>query len=183
MPDVAVSTLPHNWALAAFLLGVLGLCAFMLLVSSILGSRAWGRSKNEPFESGIVSTGDTRLRFSAKFYLVAMLFVIFDVEARSEEHTSELQSRENIVCRLFIVISIPSYITDFPYPSLFRSLCVLGLCDLMLLVTSLLGSRAWGRSKNEPFESGIVSTGDTRLRFSAKFYLVAMLFVIFDVEA
>ncbi|MCO5787649.1 NADH-quinone oxidoreductase subunit A [Pseudomonas sp. G11-1] len=80
MPD-AVSTQPHNWALAAFLLGVLGLCAFMLLVSSILGSRAWGRSKNEPFESGIVSTGDTRLRFSAKFYLVAMLFVIFDVEA------------------------------------------------------------------------------------------------------
>ncbi|WP_185268813.1 NADH-quinone oxidoreductase subunit A [Halopseudomonas xiamenensis] len=80
MPD-AVSTLPHNWALAAFLLGVLGLCAFMLLVSSVLGSKAWGRSKNEPFESGIVSTGDTRLRFSAKFYLVAMLFVIFDVEA------------------------------------------------------------------------------------------------------
>ena len=80
MPD-AVSTLPHNWALAAFLLGVLGLCAFMLLLSSILGSKAWGRSNNEPFESGIVSTGDTRLRFSAKFYLVAMLFVIFDVEA------------------------------------------------------------------------------------------------------
>jgi len=81
MPDAAVSTLSHNWALAAFLLGVLGLCAFMLLVSSVLGSKAWGRSKNEPFESGIVSTGDTRLRFSAKFYLVAMLFVIFDVEA------------------------------------------------------------------------------------------------------
>lgn len=80
MPDAA-STLPHNWALAVFLLGVLGLCAFMLLVSSVLGSKAWGRSKNEPFESGIVSTGDTRLRFSAKFYLVAMLFVIFDVEA------------------------------------------------------------------------------------------------------
>src|SRR5690606_18185739 len=81
MPDAAVSTLSHNWALAVFLLGVLGLCAFMLLLSSVLGSRAWGRSKNEPFESGIVSTGDTRLRFSAKFYLVAMLFVIFDVEA------------------------------------------------------------------------------------------------------
>ncbi|WP_193075794.1 NADH-quinone oxidoreductase subunit A [Pseudomonas sp. FME51] len=81
MSDAAVSSLPHNWALAAFLLGVLGLCAFMLLLSSILGSKAWGRSKNEPFESGIVSTGDARLRFSAKFYLVAMLFVIFDVEA------------------------------------------------------------------------------------------------------
>ena len=81
MPDAAVTTLSHNWALAIFLLGVLGLCAFMLLLSSVLGSRSWGRSKNEPFESGIVGTGDTRLRFSAKFYLVAMLFVIFDIEA------------------------------------------------------------------------------------------------------
>lgn len=80
MPD-AVSSLSHNWGLAVFLLGVVGLCAFMLGVSSLLGSKAWGRSKNEPFESGIVSTGSARLRFSAKFYLVAMLFVIFDVEA------------------------------------------------------------------------------------------------------
>lgn len=47
----------------------------------LLGSKAFGRSKNEPFESGIVPTGGARLRLSAKFYLVAMLFVIFDVEA------------------------------------------------------------------------------------------------------
>ena len=53
----------------------------MLGVSSLLGGKAWGRSKEEPFESGIVPTGSARLRFSAKFYLVAMLFVIFDVEA------------------------------------------------------------------------------------------------------
>jgi NADH-quinone oxidoreductase subunit A len=41
----------------------------------------WGRAKNEPFESGVVGQGGARLRFSAKFYLVAMFFVIFDVEA------------------------------------------------------------------------------------------------------
>jgi NADH-quinone oxidoreductase subunit A len=75
------ASLSHNWAFAIFLLGVFGLCAFMLGASSLLGSKAWGRSKNEPFESGIVSTGSSRLRLSAKFYLVAMLFVIFDVEA------------------------------------------------------------------------------------------------------
>ena len=75
------ANLPHNWAFAIFLLGVFGLCAFMLGASSLLGSKAWGRSKNDPFESGIVSTGSSRLRLSAKFYLVAMLFVIFDVEA------------------------------------------------------------------------------------------------------
>lgn len=80
MADVG-SSLPHNWGLVVFLLGVCALCLFMLGVSSLLGSKAWGRSKNEPFESGIVPTGSARLRLSAKFYLVAMLFVIFDVEA------------------------------------------------------------------------------------------------------
>ena len=76
-----ISLLTHNWSFAVFLLGVVGLIAFMLGVSSLLGSKAVGRSKNDPFESGIVPTGGARLRLSAKFYLVAMLFVIFDVEA------------------------------------------------------------------------------------------------------
>ena len=77
----ASTLLTHNWGFAVFLLGVFALIAFMLGVSSLLGSKAWGRSKNEPFESGMLPTGTARLRFSAKFYLVAMLFVIFDVEA------------------------------------------------------------------------------------------------------
>ncbi|CAE6919652.1 MULTISPECIES: NADH-quinone oxidoreductase subunit A [Pseudomonas] len=76
-----VLSVSHNWAFAVFILGVFGLIAFMLGLSSLLGSRAWGRSKNEPFESGMLPTGSARLRLSAKFYLVAMLFVIFDVEA------------------------------------------------------------------------------------------------------
>jgi NADH-quinone oxidoreductase subunit A len=80
MPE-ATGLMAHNWGFAIFLLGVVGLCAFMLGVSSLLGSKAWGRSKNEPFESGMLPTGGARLRLSAKFYLVAMLFVIFDIEA------------------------------------------------------------------------------------------------------
>ncbi|AYC33115.1 NADH-quinone oxidoreductase subunit A [Pseudomonas cavernae] len=81
MTAETIATVSHNWGFAIFLLGVVGLCAFMLGVSSLLGSKAWGRSKNEPFESGMLPTGSARLRLSAKFYLVAMLFVIFDVEA------------------------------------------------------------------------------------------------------
>src|SRR5438045_2947442 len=73
MPE-ATGLMAHNWGFAIFLLGVVGLCAFMLGVSSLLGSKAWGRSKNEPFESGMLPTGGARLRLSAKFYLVAMLF-------------------------------------------------------------------------------------------------------------
>ena len=81
MMSEATNLLSHNWGFAFFLLGVFGLIGFMLGVSSLLGSKAFGRSKNEPFESGMLPTGGARLRLSAKFYLVAMLFVIFDVEA------------------------------------------------------------------------------------------------------
>jgi NADH-quinone oxidoreductase subunit A len=76
-----VATLAHNWSFGIFLLGVGGLCCFMLGASYLLGGRDWGRAKNDPFESGVVSQGGARLRLSAKFYLVAMFFVIFDVEA------------------------------------------------------------------------------------------------------
>lgn len=56
-------------------------CFFMLFISSILGGKSFSRYKHTPFESGIESVGDTCLNFSIKFYLVAMFFVIFDVEA------------------------------------------------------------------------------------------------------
>jgi len=76
-----VATLAYDWSFAIYLLAVAGLSALMLGVSYVLGGRDWGRAKNEPFESGVVSLGSARLRLSAKFYLVAMFFVIFDVEA------------------------------------------------------------------------------------------------------
>ncbi|MBG0752107.1 NADH-quinone oxidoreductase subunit A [Pectobacterium carotovorum subsp. carotovorum PCCS1] len=53
----------------------------MLTGGFLLGGRARARAKNVPYESGIDSVGSARLRLSAKFYLVAMFFVIFDVEA------------------------------------------------------------------------------------------------------
>jgi NADH-quinone oxidoreductase subunit A len=54
--------------------------AGMLVLSYLLGQRHQERATGEPYESGIVSTGSAQLRFSAKFYLIAMLFVIFDLE-------------------------------------------------------------------------------------------------------
>ncbi|MGH8455498.1 MAG: NADH-quinone oxidoreductase subunit A [Stenotrophobium sp.] len=53
----------------------------MLGASWVLGGRDWGRAKGEQFESGVVGVGTARLKLSAKFYLVAMFFVIFDVES------------------------------------------------------------------------------------------------------
>jgi len=74
-------SMAEYWATGFFILAVLGLCAFMVGASSLLGGRSHGLSKSLPFESGIVGAGSARQRFSVKFYLVAMLFVIFDIEA------------------------------------------------------------------------------------------------------
>jgi NADH-quinone oxidoreductase subunit A len=52
----------------------------ILTLSHFLGGRHQERATGEPYEGGILSTGSARLRFSAQFYLIAMLFVIFDVE-------------------------------------------------------------------------------------------------------
>lgn len=71
----------QNWSFAIFVLAVCGIAAFMLALSHVLGGRSHGNARDEPFESGIVSVGGGHLRFSAKFYLVAMFFVIFDLES------------------------------------------------------------------------------------------------------
>jgi NADH-quinone oxidoreductase subunit A len=69
------------WPLAVYFAAVILLVAGMLTLSYLLGQRHQARATGEPYESGVVSTGSARLRFSAQFYLIAMLFVIFDVEA------------------------------------------------------------------------------------------------------
>lgn len=73
--------LAHHWAFALFVIIAVGLCVFMLTGGFLLGGRAKARAKNVPYESGIDAVGSARMRLSAKFYLVAMFFVIFDVEA------------------------------------------------------------------------------------------------------
>jgi len=53
----------------------------MVLLSWIIGQRKSTRAKLAPYECGMAPIGDARERFSVKFYLVAMLFILFDVEA------------------------------------------------------------------------------------------------------
>ena len=53
----------------------------MVLISALLGKHRYSRTKMQAYESGMTGTGDARGRFSVKFYMVAMLFILFDVEA------------------------------------------------------------------------------------------------------
>ena len=69
------------WPLATYLVIVLALVVAMLGLSFVLGQRHHERATDSPYESGILSQGSARVRLPAQFYLVAMFFVIFDLEA------------------------------------------------------------------------------------------------------
>ena len=69
------------WPLAVYCAAVAGVVATMIGLSYVLGQRHHQRATDDPYESGMPITGSARLRLSAKFYLVAMFFVIFDLES------------------------------------------------------------------------------------------------------
>jgi NADH-quinone oxidoreductase subunit A len=68
-------------------------------------------------------------------------------------------------------------------PLLIHILIALGIAGGMIILSTLLGKRRFTRAKMTPYECGMLPVGDARHRFSVKFYLVAMLFILFDVEA
>ncbi|WP_343703637.1 NADH-quinone oxidoreductase subunit A [Chitinophaga sp.] len=68
------------WPFLVFGAIVLVLVAAILGLSFLLGQRHNDRATAEAYEAGILSTGSARMRFPSQFYLVAMLFVIFDIE-------------------------------------------------------------------------------------------------------
>jgi NADH-quinone oxidoreductase subunit A len=78
---------------------------------------------------------------------------------------------------------MPTSATEVYFPVLLQALVAMLLAAGLLTVSYLLGRRVRNRVKDMPYESGIVPTGDARQRFSVKFYLVAMLFIVFDIEA
>ena len=63
-----------------FIIVSLGLGAVMILVGAVLGPRRPGADKNAPYECGFEAFEDSRMKFDVRFYLVAILFIIFDLE-------------------------------------------------------------------------------------------------------
>jgi NADH-quinone oxidoreductase subunit A len=69
------------WVVVVYFCAVIFAAVAMLGLSWVLGQRHRERVTGEPYESGMVPTGETFLRYDIKFYLIAMFFVIFDLEA------------------------------------------------------------------------------------------------------
>ncbi len=62
------------------ILTVMGMVAGMLGLSSLLGPKRRGPVKDDTYEAGMATIGDARQRFNVRFYVVAMMFLLFDVE-------------------------------------------------------------------------------------------------------
>ena len=87
-----------------------GLSAGIIILSTIFGERKPNLNKLGAYECGIVPTGDAREPFAVKFYLVAMLFILFDVEA----------------------------VFFFPWAVIFRELGWFGFFEMLLYILILL---------------------------------------------
>ena len=75
------SYLPSYVPILVHLLLAAGLAAAMIFLSWLVGEHKPVGDKLQPYECGMLPTGDAREPFAVKFYLVAMLFILFDVEA------------------------------------------------------------------------------------------------------
>lgn len=69
------------WPLLVYLLLVVIVVGVMVGVPSVIGERPSKPQKGTPYESGIASAGSARTRIDIKFYVNAMFFVVFDLEA------------------------------------------------------------------------------------------------------
>lgn len=79
--DVLAAQSVAVWPLGVYLAAAVLLGLAMLAVSYVLGERHRDRTTGVPYESGVMPTGSARLRFPTRFYLIAVFFVIFDLEA------------------------------------------------------------------------------------------------------
>ncbi len=77
----SASTEPRAaWAPVLLLIIAIGFAVGNLVLSGLIGPSRTGPGKETTYESGMVPIGDTRQRFNVRFYIVAMVFLVFDVE-------------------------------------------------------------------------------------------------------
>src|ERR1700691_3620499 len=78
---------------------------------------------------------------------------------------------------------MPTSYPDTYFPVVVQAVIAVVVAAALVAISFLLGKRVRNRVKDSPYESGIAPTGSARERFSVKFYLVAIVFILFDIEA
>jgi NADH-quinone oxidoreductase subunit A len=78
---------------------------------------------------------------------------------------------------------MPTTYAETYFPVLVQIIIALAVAGGMIGASAFVGRKVKDRVKNSPYESGMNPVGNARERFSVKFYLVAMVFILFDIEA
>ena len=78
---------------------------------------------------------------------------------------------------------MPTTYAETWFPVLVQIIIAMGVAGAMIGLSAVLGRRVRDAVKSTPYESGMKPVGNARERFSVKFYLVAMVFILFDIEA
>jgi NADH-quinone oxidoreductase subunit A len=78
---------------------------------------------------------------------------------------------------------MPTTYAETWFPVLIQILIAIAVAGAMIGLSALLGRKVRDPVKFMPYESGMRPIGNARERFSVKFYLVAMVFILFDIEA
>jgi NADH-quinone oxidoreductase subunit A len=113
------------WPFIVFAFFVIILVGIMIGLSYFLGERHKEKTTDQPYESGIPPTGDARLRFSSGFYIIAMFFVIFDLDAA------------------FIMLWAVSF-RELGLPGYFGILVFIGLLIILLIYELSIGALDFG---------------------------------------
>jgi NADH-quinone oxidoreductase subunit A len=116
---------PRTSWVPVFLLLLIGLgfVTGTLIASSLIGPSRTGRVKEETYESGMTPIGDAKRRFNVRFYLVAIMFVAFDVEivvmypwaasfAQALQVNPEVGTRMAVGVAIFIALVLVGYLYD-----------------------------------------------------------------------
>ena len=101
--------------IALYLLVAIGFGALVVFFSTLLGPKNPGSVKLETYECGMQPIGPNRIRFAVKFYIIAMLFIVFDIEA------------------VFL----------FPWAVLFKELRIFGLIEMGIFIAILLAGLSY----------------------------------------
>jgi NADH-quinone oxidoreductase subunit A len=78
---------------------------------------------------------------------------------------------------------MPTSTPEIWFPVLLQSALAIIIAAALVTLSYVIGHKVKNRVKDMPYECGIAPTGDAQQSFSVKFYLVAMLFILFDIEA
>lgn len=78
---------------------------------------------------------------------------------------------------------MPTSYPELYFPIVVQILIALAVAGGLIGISTVLGKRATSPLKDTPYESGMAPAGSARQRFSVKFYLVGMIFILFDIEA